>query len=114
MGCARYDRGELELLEHKVNEIKNKMIPDSSKFSKGNINPVYSVKLSDVIQITYTDRYNIHRVLHFWDGKRISQQRFSQLVTLSRSVPSDSYGAQDINPAEIISNGYATTIELKA
>lgn len=75
---------------------------------------VLSVDISDVLQINYTDMYNVRRIVHFWNSQKISKERFSQLVTMCRFVPFGLYGVNDIKIEEIIHRTFTTNFELMA
>lgn len=108
-----YDKEDWGLIQEKVSTLQ-KRLDDWESFPKdAPLTTILSVRISDVVRITYCDMYNVKRVVHFWDSEQISESQYRQMVMLSHNVPIGLYGPQNIYIEKIVQNVHKTAYELK-
>ena len=109
-----YDPEDWDLIQEKVSTLQNRL-DDWESFPKdAPPTTILSVRISDVVRITYCDMYNVKRVVYFWDSEQISENQYRQMVVLSHNVPIGLYGAEHILIEKIVQNVHQTAYELKA
>lgn len=108
-----YDKEDWGLIQEKVSTLQ-KRLDDWESFPKdAPLTTILSVRISDVVRITYYDMYNVKRVVHFWDSEQISESQYIQMVILSHNVPFGLYDPQNIYIEKIVRNVHQTAYELK-
>ena len=108
-----YDKEDWGLIQEKVSTLQ-KRLDDRESFPKdAPLTTILSVRISDVVRITYCDMYNVKRVVHFWDSEQITESQYRQMVILSHNVPFGLYDPQNIYIEKIVRNVHQTAYELK-
>ena len=108
-----YDPEDWNLIQEKVSTLQNRL-DDWESFPKdAPPTTILSVRISDVVRITYCDMYNVKRVVHFWDSEQITESQYRQMVILSHNKPIGLYDPQNIYIEKIVRNVHQTAYELK-
>ncbi len=108
-----YDKEDWGLIQEKVSTLQKRLYDRESFPEDAPLTTILSVRISDVVRITYCDMYNVKRVVHFWDSEQISESQYRQMVMLSHNVPIDLYDPQNIYIEKIVQNVHKTAYELK-
>ena len=109
-----YDAGDWKLIQEQVLTLQNRLNDWENFPQDAPLTTILSVRISDVVRITYCDMYNVKRVVHFWDSEQISESQYRQMVVLSHNVPFGLYGPENISIEKIVRNVHQTAYEINA